>query len=283
MAKILIAGCGDIGFRLAEILTRRGHQVVALRRKPPISGTGSTVYRKADITNSRELAQLDSDFDQIFFMPSPDNRNLLAYRAVYQTGLNNLLSRFATLSVRPQWFFVSSTSVYGQSKGEWVDEQSSAEPKTETGKIIRQAEKSVQTDDIRHVIVRFSGIYGPGRERLLKMAAQTPVIQFNPPYFSNRIHQDDCAAVLAFLSELGLAGRPLENCYLASDDDPAPLWSVHAWLTEQLKRPPPIQQEFPTAGHNQNKRCRNQRLKALGYRFMYPSYRDGYLPLVRGA
>ena len=283
MTKILIAGCGDIGTRLADILSQKGHRVVGLRRNPPGSGNAAMVYCKADMTQAQDLARLDFDFDQVFFMPAPDCRDTQAYEAVYQTGLNNLLNRFAAQARRPHWFLISSTSVYGQSKGEWVDEQSPAEPKTDTGKIIRQAELKLLTANPNHVVVRCSGIYGAGRERLLKMASQTPAVQFQPPYFTNRLHQDDCAAILAFLLERRLTGQPLDNYYLASDDDPAPLWEVMTWLAGQLKHPPPTpQQAAKTLDPDQNKRCCNLRLKTLGYRFVYPTYKNGYLPLVKG-
>ncbi|MGR9116912.1 MAG: SDR family oxidoreductase [Gammaproteobacteria bacterium] len=280
MAKVLIAGCGDIGHRLAELLARQGHQVVGLKRNPPVSDSDHLGYFKADITRPGDLMSLDTDFDLIFFMPTPDYRDVEAYRRVYQLGLSNLITRFAGQGSRPHWFFISSTSVYGQANGEWVDEQSPAEPQTESGTIIRRAEQLLYADDPGHVVVRFSGIYGPGRERLLKMSVQTPVIQYDPPYFTNRIHQDDCAAVLAFLSEQRLTGRPLEACYLASDDTPAPLWDVMTWLAKQMRCPPPIPESRSTRSQSQNKRCRNQRLKQLGYRFIYPSYQEGYLPLV---
>lgn len=279
MAKILIAGCGDIGLRLAKSLQGQGHCVVGLRRHPPVADNGSLSYCRADMTRPQELARLDHDIDQIFFMPAPDRRGVEAYRAVFQISLDNLLARLASQSAPPHWFFISSTSVYGQSQGEWVDEDSTAEPKTETGRIIRQAELTVLKEAPKSVIVRFSGLYGPGRDYLLKKTAQSPVIQLHPPYFTNRIHQDDCASVLAFLSARQLAGQALDNCYLASDDDPAPLWQVINWLAERLQCPGPV----PDTGEgslNQNKRCRNERLKALGYRFIHPSYRDGYLSMI---
>ncbi len=238
-------------------------------------------YYQADLCCPEQLADLDSDFEQVFYMPTPGRRDIEAYRAVYQTGLQHLLNRLNAQIVPPQWFFISSTSVYGQSKGEWVDENSAADPSSASGKIIRQGERLLQGDNPQHIIVRFSGIYGPGRERLLKMAAQTPTLAFNPPYFTNRIHQDDCAAVLAFLSARHLAGHALDNCYLASDDQPAPLWEVMTWLAEQLQYPQPIAQTTVDTHPDQNKRCNNQRLKTLGFHFNYPSYREGYLPLVR--
>ena len=86
--------------------------------------------------------------------------------------------------------------------------------------------------------------------------------------------------MLAFLLERRLADVALEQCYLASDDDPAPMWEVMSWLAEQLKcQPPTVKSDDPCCV--KNKRCNNQRLKALGYKFRYPSFKDGYLELIK--
>jgi hypothetical protein len=107
---------------------------------------------------------------------------------------------------------------------------------------------------------------------------QAPAIQQTPPYFTNRIHQQDCVGVLCFLLEQRLAGKALDQYYLASDDDPAPMWEVISWLAERLHCRPPSLAVGSDAG--MNKRCSNARLKALGYQFQYPSYKDGYLELI---
>jgi len=218
---------------------------------------------------------LDTDFTQAFFIVSPDERNEQSYRAVYETGLNNLLARLP----KTHWLMVSSTSVYGQSAGEWIDEDSAAEPANITSRLIRQAEQKLMNSNPANIVVRFSGIYGPGREYLLRLALQAPAIQQTPPYFTNRIHQRDCVGVLSFLLEQRLAGKALAQCYLASDDDPAPTWEVMTWLADRLHCPPPTVKAVD-ADAGMNKRCSNTRLKALGYRFQYPSYKDGYLELI---
>jgi nucleoside-diphosphate-sugar epimerase len=174
---------------------------------------------------------------------------------------------------------VSSTGVYGQSRGEWVDEDSAAEPANITSRLIRQAEQKLLALNPANIVVRFSGIYGPGRESLLRLAMQAPAIQQTPPYFTNRIHQQDCIEVLSFLLEQRLAGKALAQCYLASDDDPAPMWEVMTWLADRLHYPPPVVKAVD-GDAGMNKRCRNARLKALGYQFHYPSYKDGYLELI---
>ncbi len=280
MAKILIIGCGAIGTQLAQVLSAKGHKVTGLKRNPPKTDTGKINYFTADITASADLKDLPMDFDVLYFIVSPDGRNEGSYRAIYDSGLNNLLYKFSLAGSNPHWIFVSSTSVYGQSQGEWVDEDSIAQPENPSSQLIRQAEQKLIALDAGNIVVRFSGIYGPGREYLLKMARQTPAIQKNPPYFTNRIHQQDCIGVLVFLLERRLAGVALEQCYLASDDDLAPMWEIMSWLAEQLKCPPPIV-KIVDKHCMMNKRCNNRRLKALGYQFHYPGYKDGYSELIK--
>ncbi|MFA6051047.1 MAG: SDR family oxidoreductase [Methylobacter sp.] len=276
MAKILIIGCGGMGAKLAMALSANGHEVTGLKRNPPTPAAGNIKYFTADITSPDDLADLDTDFEQAFFIVSPDGRTEKSYRAVYEAGLNNLLAKLP----QARWIMVSSTSVYSQTQGEWVDEASIAQPDNITSRLIRQAEQRLMALNPDNIVVRFSGIYGPGREYLLRMARQAPAIQQIPPYFTNRIHQKDCVGVLSFLLEQRLAGAPLEQCYLASDDDPAPMWEVMTWLAERLHCQPPVV-KTASADAVMNKRCSNLRLKALGYEFQYPSYKDGYLELTR--
>lgn len=280
MAKILIIGCGAIGTQLAHVLSAKGHQVTGLKRKPPETDGGMVNYFTADITSSADLEDLPADFDVLYFIVSPDGRNEESYHEIYESGLNNLLNKFSLAGSNPYWIFVSSTSVYGQSQGEWVDEKSIAEPESVTSRLIRQAEQRLMDLNPENIIVRFSGIYGPGREYLLRMARQAPAIQQNPPYFTNRIHQQDCVGVLAFLLERRLAGVALEQCYLASDDDPAPMWEIMSWLAEHMHCQPPTVKSIDKHCV-MNKRCNNQRLKALGYKFLYPSYKNGYIGLIK--
>jgi len=278
MANVLIIGCGDIGSALGNILAEQGHQVTGLKRHPPAQ-PGNIRYSAADITVASELETLSTDFEIVFFIVSADGRNEQSYRDIYDTGLNNVISLFAKNNNNPRWLFVSSTSVYGQDNGEWIDETSIAQPTSSTSQWIRKAEQTLHDLSPKNIIVRFSGIYGPGREYLLRTAQQAPMIQQSPPYYTNRIHQDDCVGVLAFLLEQHLAGVALESCYLASDDDPAPMWEIISWLAAAMNRPSPQVKQVPDNAP-MNKRCNNQRLKALGYQFHYPSFREGYLPLI---
>ncbi len=278
MAKILLAGGGQIGHALAIILTQHGHNVTGLKRHPP-TDTQGVKYFQADITSAIQLHELAHDFEVVFFILSPDGRGESQYKAIYQQGVDNLLAHFSQKKQQPCWFFVSSTSVYGQSQGEWVDENSPSCPNNRNSEWIAQAEVKIMSASVQNVVVRFAGIYGAGRESLLRLSQQSPLIQKTPPYFTNRIHQQDCVNVLLFLLNQRLMGKTLQQCYLACDDNPAPLWEVITWLAQQCKQSPP-REKNAQAGQEMNKRCDNRRLKALGYRFIYPSYQAGYLPLL---
>ncbi len=279
MAKILIVGCGSIGGQLAFELIAKGHTVVALKRHPPPIALEDLIYFEADVTELTSLKELPVDFEVVYFIVSPDGRTADSYQAVYERGINNLLEVFSSGGSSPRWIFVSSTSVYGQTQGEWVDEQTIAQPDSITSHFIRQGEIRLIDASVHNIVVRFSGIYGPGREYLLRIAHQIPSIQQYPSYYTNRIHQQDCVGVLLFILESHLAGSVMDSYYIASDDDPAPMWEVMNWLAQQLNILGPtvkvVQQDVI-----QNKRCNNQRLKKLGYEFQYSDYKSGYNALL---
>ena len=302
MAKVLIVGCGDIGLDLAEVLIAEGHQVAGLKRKPLNKDLPGLTLFLADITVADELVTLPTDFDQIYVILSPDRRDEESYRRVYQQGIDNLLSYFASANdsnrrqlgqerpsqikpnqekPSPHWIFVSSTSVYGQTAGEWVDEGSPTEPSGFNGKALLQAEQRILAAGSNNTIVRFSGIYGPGRESLIKGVQSGVPVQYEPPYYTNRIHRDDCIGVLAWLLNQRLTGSPVDNIYLASDGNPAPIMEVACWLAEKLNcAAPPAKQ---STNSTQNKRCTNHRLCEQGYEFRFNSYREGYGVLFENA
>lgn len=278
MAKILVVGLGGIGYRVASILHCRGHRVIGLKRRLPEFVADFPVV-VADICRPETLSSLDTDFDLVLFCVAPVTRTPEAYQALYFQGLNHLLLHFAASESRPKWLMVSSTSVYSHNHGEWVDETSPADSDSATARWLVAAEQRLWFDSQQHCVVRFAGIYGPGRDWLLRRAARGEQIQRQPPTYSNRIHADDCVGVLLLLAEQQLASAPIQSCYLACDDDPAPLWDVIAWLAERHGFAAP-QALVAAEDAPRNKRCDNGRLKQLGYRFIYPSYRDGYAALA---
>ena len=167
-------------------------------------------------------------------------------------------------------FFTSSTAVYGQSNGEWVDESSATEPTGFNGKVLLEAEQLVSDAPELGVNVRLSGIYGPGRTRLVRKVWSGEATATGG--WTNRIHVEDCAGALHHL--MGLSNpAPL---YLGSDDLPVRTVDVVNWMAEKLGKPMPQ----PASTARLNKRCRNARLRQSGYRFIYPTFREGYPSII---
>jgi len=274
MARILIAGCGDIGTAAGRLLADDGHDVVGLKRHQPVNDN-KIRYIKADLSHAADLDKLDTRFDVVIYILTPGDRSEQSYRNVFELGVANLLNIFSKNNPDTRFIFISSTSVYGQTHGEWVDEVSVTEPNTITGQIILQAEKAFLSHGGRNCIIRFSGIYGRSRTRLLDVVAKGGKVQYEPPFYTNRINRSDCVGVLHFIAGRMIAGADLETVYLACDDDPAAKWDVASYLAGKLGVGQPEKAILPK-GSDQNKRCSNRRLKQLGYEFIYKSYREGY-------
>ena len=285
MAKILLLGCGDLGRKLAVRLIAAKHTVIAVKRTPLKSPLAGLQVVLADITVAQAVEKIPTDVDIAIFVLSPSERNKAAYQKLYGQGLLNVLSYFthtslSTSGARPRCLLVSSTSVYGQVNGEWVDEESPAQASSFNGKALIQAEQQLWAHCVNNIVVRFSGIYGRGRENLLRRVREGQPIQYDPPYYSNRIHEEDCLGILCFLIARALFDKPIENLYLASDNAAVPLADVTLWLSELMNCPPPPARPASLALKEMNKRCRNDRLLRLGYALRYSSYREGYGELL---
>ena len=281
MSKILIIGCGRIGLPLAKLLLQKGHQVTGVRRNlsQDVYDYSSFTMIKADVTDANSLKTVGKGFDCVFYILPPITRNELGYQKTYQIGLENTISHLSHQPKQPFIFFISSSSVYHQNQGEWVDEKSETLPEKYNGRYLLLAEKIIHAHSVKNIVVRFAGIYGSTQSRIIDNLINGEKVQRNPAVYTNRIHLDDCVGVLNFLLRQQLAGANLDSVYLASDDNPEEKWQWLSWLSNQLKLPP--LQEKASTSSNQNKRCSNQRLKSLGYTFKYPDYHTGYADLIQ--
>lgn len=270
MAKILIVGCGDIGSKLARLLADTGHEVVATRRHSfELQGVQAMI---ADVTQPQTLL-FPAGLDYVFVVLAPNESSEAAYRAVYFEGTKNVLAALQGQAIK-RIFWVSSSSVYGQDAGEWVDEDSPAEPSRATAKVLRETEIFLKKAIWPVTVVRFAGIYGPGRNRLLKWVQEARPVQAEPPQWTNRIHVDDCAGLLVFLMGKDRAGVALEPIYLGVDSKPVPQHEILGWLAAEMKLPK-VEHET-RSGASMNKRLSNKRILALGYEFHYPDFQAGY-------
>lgn len=175
---------------------------------------------------------------------------------------------------------VSSTGVYGQQQGEWVDENSDTLPDSYSGQWILSGEQHLRRCLNNTVSVRFSGIYGQNRTYLIQQALSGKPIQKAPPQWTNRVHEDDCVGVLHFLLQQHQNGVVLDEVYLVSDDRPASRYDVCATLCELANQPkPPV--KIDNLSQQCNKRCDNRRIKQLGYQFLFPTYQQGYGEIMK--
>ncbi len=268
MKTLLIAGCGDLGARLDSRLDNNQWRVTGLRRNTRHLPDGMLSVT-GDLTRSETLVGLEPHYDALIYQATPAAREPGAYRKIYPSGLANVISRVST----DRLIFVSSTAVYGQDDGSEVDEDSPTQPQAFNGRILLEAEQlAIKAGGL---VVRFSGIYGPGRDFLLRqLRSGQAVCRADPPQWTNRIHVDDCAATLAHLLSLD---HP-ESVYCASDPNPSPRSKVLDWLADQLGVARPARTESDDSGAG--KRVLNHRLVESGFNFIYPDFRAGYQGVI---
>lgn len=285
--RIAILGCGYVGLELGRQLVDRGHAVVGVRRSADGLASIDRVGFEpigADVTDPNDLEAVPS-VDAIVFAASPSVRSDAGARALYVDGLRTVVDSFAARRPPPdRLVYTSSTGVYGDHDGEWVDETSTPQPATHRGRLLLDAERVARSHarsrGIDGTVVRFAGLYGPDRYRLERYL-EGPVTEG----WLNLLHRDDAAGVVRFLLE---SDRGRDRTVLAVDDEPVWRPTLAGWLAEQVGRPAPAVRSLedrladPDLSDRRRariaaqKRCSNDGLRALGYEFAYPTYRAGY-------
>jgi nucleoside-diphosphate-sugar epimerase len=279
MERVLIAGCGYVGCRLAVTLAADGVPVWGLRRNPAGLPDGVEAVA-ADVSDPGSLRGLPDGLDALVYAVSPSGRSEAEYRTAYVDGLRNTLE---ALEATPpeRVLLVSSTGVYGQRDGRWVDEQTRPEPADATGAIVLEGEALVEDWDGPGITLRLGGIYGPGRERTVRRVLDGEAACPPPDRYGNRIHRDDAAGAIHHLLTL----PDPAGLYLGVDREPAALRDVYRWIAERAGAPDPCRgrasEDGESAGRRgTNKRCSSQRLLESGFRFRYPTFREGYAPFI---
>jgi len=273
--RVLIAGCGFVGTRLAERLAQRGCDVFALRRGEVRPPPGVRPLR-ADLSRLETLDCLPLDIDVVVYAAGAGAPSEEAYRAAYLDGVDRLFRVLRERGEAPRRvLFCSSTAVYAQRRGEWVDEDSPTRPTRFNGELLLSAERMLQAVVRGAIVVRLGGIYGPGRTRLIDRVRSGEARVRSHPHFTNRIHRDDAAGVL---ETLALAQSPRHDRYLGVDDEPADEADVLRFLASRLGVDEPALSESASGppARAGSKRCKNDRVRSEGYRFTYPSFREGY-------
>ncbi|HZY34418.1 MAG TPA: NAD-dependent epimerase/dehydratase family protein [Rhodanobacter sp.] len=272
--RILLAGCGDLGERVAQRLRARGDEVWALRRQPPARGGHGIHWLRGDLTDPASLHELPVGITRLVYLPAPATRDKAAYRAIFVDGLRHLLDALDRRKLA-RVLFVSSSAVYGEHDGDWVDEATPTGPPGFNGAVLLEAEQWLAEQSLPSTVLRLAGLYGPGRLQLIeRLRAGQLRVPRETPHWANRIHVDDAAAAVAHLLQLK-SPQPL---YLGVDDTPMPLDELYDFLAALIDAPLPAEGAAP-AGVG-SKRLRNARLRASGWAPQWPDAREGYAALL---
>jgi nucleoside-diphosphate-sugar epimerase len=279
--SVLIVGCGFVGLPLAQSFASSGWKTHAITASKPSAASlqrESFAVHAIDIAEAKEFENLpERIFDVVVHCASSGRGGAADYARVFFDGVQNLK---AALEYR-RLIFTSSTSVYAQTDGSWVDETGPAEPVRETGQILRKTEELVI--GAGGAVARLAGLYGPGRcaplEKLLQGKA---TIQEDGCRLMNMCHQLDAAGALRFLAES--EGNGLFNVV---DNEPVSEMEWFQFVCQRLHKPLP-----PTGPRDlnrkrgwTNKRVSNQKLRSLGWNPIYPTFKEGMaqmLPEVSG-
>ena len=272
--RIVIAGCGYAGAAVARLFCREGWRVTGLTHSSESAAElalrESFAVQQCDITSASilEIPEIRSP-DVIVHCASSGRGDSEVYKQVYLKGARNLAALKPKLLL-----FTSSTSVYAQTDGEWVTEQSAAHPSTETGAILRETEEFVLS--VNGTVARLSGIYGPARSILLrKFLAGEAIIEEDGGRWINQIHRDDIAGALLHLVTIEAQG-----VFNVSDDTPMTQLDLYTRMAAFFKRPlPPYGAADPNRKRGvTNKKVSNQKLRESGWAPAYPSYFDALQP-----
>ena len=278
--RVLISGCGYVGSALGLLLSAEGHTAFGLRRDakalPPAIRPIS-----ADLSKPLPSDALPPDLDAVVHAVSPNRPTDEAYKLAYVEAPRNLLLALEPQRTLRRFVFVSSTGVYAQKEGEWVNEKSPTDPETTSGGRLLEGERLALGGPLPTTVLRLGGIYGPGRTGTIERALRgTP--EEDPPRYTNRIHRDDCAGALRHLI---LLDGP-DPIYLGVDHEPATPHTIAEWLYTQpgarFGGTVPPNRGTTQRSTRTNKRCSNARLVSSGYSFRYPTFREGFAALLSG-
>jgi nucleoside-diphosphate-sugar epimerase len=282
MADKLIVGCGYLGRRVATRWLAQGHRVFGTTRSEQRAEELSKLGVEpviCDIMTLESLKALPKVADALYCVGF-DRRQDRSMRDIYVDGLKNFFHH-QTRSMQFDWdiTYASSTGVYGQVNGEDVDESAVTEPAEESGRVVLEAERLVQgawvDGPIR--ILRFAGIYGPGRViRRQAIEAGGPIVG-DADKWLNLIHVEDGAAAVVAADERGRPGAVYNVC----DDHPVRRRDFYTELARLLGAPEPrfvapAPGEPPPPHERANRRIVNRRMREeLGVTLQYPSYKGG--------
>ena len=291
MENLLIVGCGDVARRALPELQRR-YRVTALVRSPdPAIDAAGVGQIAGDLDDAASLAPLLGRAERIAHLAPPSAGGTL------DTRMRSLLAALAPRgrgAMLPRRFvYLSTSGVYGDCAGEWVDETRPPNPRTERAMRRLDAERALgdwgERNQVEIAILRVPGIYASDRLPLERLARGTPALRPEEDVYTNHIHADDLAGILVAALESARVG----DVYNATDDGPMKMGEFFDLVADRsgLARPPRVSREEAArllppellSFMSESRRLSNRRMKTqLGVRLRYSTVRDG-IPRIREA
>ena len=274
---LLLIG-GDLCVRTARELNASTWRCVGLRRRQMPDTCGPLRWVQGDLTDCSSLATALAtapDISHILYAPAPEARTREAYAAAYPQGLQTLLAALPAPRHLQRLVLVDSTAMWGSSAS-WVDERTPPHPEDFRGEFMLKAEATAQAQlpgarfpQASGVALRLSGLYGPGRLRLVdSLRAGRLSAPGGPDHWANRIHVDDAARACVHLLQLN---QP-DACYIGTDDTPLETATLYDAFAALVQAPRPDRRSQPPNG----KRLSNQRLRQSGWAPQWPDTIVGY-------
>ncbi|MEP5233078.1 MAG: NAD-dependent epimerase/dehydratase family protein [Alloalcanivorax sp.] len=272
MSHILIAGLGDLGTGLAEQLMAGGHRISAIRRGTQ-APAGVELYSQ-DLTEGAAMLPPDP-VDLLVIIMTPSEYSEEGYLQAFVRAPLTLLEALGRQQPLPPVVFVSSSAVFGDQEGV-VDELTPPRPGRYNGKVLLAAEEEISTRSLS-TVVRFTGIYGPGRYRQIDKAARLARGEESlpAPQWTNRIHRDDCVGLLHSVVLGWLEGREMPPLVIGTDAVGGRNLDVLKWLADQQGLTLAVPDD-PAAG----KQVRSLYIQQGHYALQYPGYQEGYAQVL---
>ena len=275
--KILIVGCGQLGFSIVkntdpDIFKLYGFSR-SLRKSPPPIEMHQVDILKAEAIDAIKLINPEI----IIYAVSADTQSIESYQEHYVAGLKNTYEAILELDHFKHLFFVSSTRVYGQKTTKILSELDIAEPSDYGGEALMEAETVARQLKDKATILRLSGIYGPNRKRMIQLAQSNPGNWPATNNWSNRIHEEDAARFIVFLMKRIMMNESIEPLYLVTDGVPTKQYDVLTWIRNRLQLTTDTI-ELPIL--ESGKQLQSVLLNQTGFVLKYPDFMYGYEAII---
>ena len=292
MERLLIIGCGDIARRALPELRSRYRVAALVRSREPALVVSGVELIEGDLDDPGSLASLAGRAERVVHLAPPAGSGSVDVRT--QNLITALAPRGRGAMLPQRLVYLSTSGVYGDCAGEWVDETRAPKPQTERARLRFDAERAIgdwgERNKIEVAILRVPGIYASDRLPFDRLIRGTPALAAEEDVYTNHIHADDLAAIIVAVLEAG----PARGIYNASDDGPMKMGDFFDLVADRagLSRPPRVSRD--QASHqvpqellsfmSESRRLVNKRLKAeLGVRLRYPTVADGIPMMVQTA